>query len=259
MSYCPVAQPACPADNPDTPDSEDLCASACTGGAPGCGQDCAEDNVGSVPGATSDYEVGGATDRALFNRNIARLVTIFHDAFDGVHGFPPEGLLNPSPGAAFNRVGGTFGSPERAVTNANDEPIALPGSALVDFFSNLFDQWATVSEPNFLNALALTMFDHGYDANEVCELFAAHTLTGDGSDLRHPSILIGDDLVPGPVWNFTVERDHPRSVDHLGHEHDVVLRLKQLHVVVVGTRVHGGAGIEAQDAAHTRTERRCPA
>ncbi len=208
MSYCPVAPPECPPDNPRTDaTSENLCAPACAGGLPGCGQDCAEDNVGSPPGATSDY-VSGTSDAELFDRNIARLVAIFHDAFDGVHGFPPEGRLNPTPGAAFNRNGGLFGAPVRAFTNANDEPIALPGSAMVDFFGNLFDQWATISEPNFLNALALTMFDHGYDANEVCEFFAIHSLTGDCTDLLHPSVLSGEDIVPGPVLNFRVSRGH---------------------------------------------------
>jgi hypothetical protein len=202
ISYCPIAPATCPARDP-------FCAPEC-GGAPGCGQDCAEDNVGSPPGATSDYAISATpSDHELFVRNIARIVTIFHDAFDGVHGFPPAGRLNPNPAAAFPRDGSIFGSPVRAFTDASDEPIALPGSGLVDFFGHLYDQWATISEPNFLNALALTMFGHGYDANEVCDFFAIHALTGDCTDLLHPSVLSREDLVPGPVLGFRVERDPP--------------------------------------------------
>lgn len=204
IGYCPVAPPSCSASNPD-------CARIC-GGTPSCGQDCAEDNVGGGAQADEDYTGAGDTP---YQQQIAKVVTLFHDAFDGPTRAGEGGLLPPSPGAAFNReASGSFGEPIRASTEAvqpsgarGDDPIELPGTAIRRFVSILFDQWATISETNFYNALALTVLEHGYSTNETCELFSLHVESGDCTDVLHPSILSGEDLIPGPVLNFTVSTD----------------------------------------------------
>ena len=46
-----------------------------------------------------------------------------------------------------------------------------------------------------------------------------------------------------------VERDDARGVHHLGHDDDMVRRLEQLHIVVVGARRHRRSGVEPEDAA----------
>ncbi len=204
IGYCPVAPPGCSTDDPE-------CSRIC-GTEPSCAQDCAEDNVGGGARANQDYTGAGDTP---YQEQIAKVVTLFHDAFDGPTRAGEGGLLPPSPGAAFNReTGGRFGEPVRASTEAvqpsgarGDEPIVLPGTAILRFVSILFDQWATISEENFYNALALTVLDHGYSTNETCELFALHVESGDCTDVLHPSVLSGEDLVPGPVLNFTVATD----------------------------------------------------
>jgi len=203
IGYCPVVAPGCRADSPE-------CSRIC-GGDLDCGQDCAEDNIGGGVMADQDY-TGGSP----YQQQIAKVVTLFHDAFDGsTPGIGDDGLVAPSPGAAFNREpSGRFNEPTFASTEAirpdggrGDESIALPGSALLRFVSILFDQWASISEPNFYNALALTILEHGYTTNETCELFALHVESGDCTDVLHPSILNGEDLVPGPVLDFAVETD----------------------------------------------------
>lgn len=204
IGYCPVVAPGCLASSPE-------CSRIC-GADLDCGQDCAEDNIGGGTRANQDYT--GAAD-GPFQEQIAKVVTLFHDAFDGSPGPREAGLLPPSPGAAFNReASGLFNEPTFASTEAiqpsgarGDEVIELPGSAIRRFVSILFDQWATISEPNFYNALALTVLENGYTANEACELFALHVASGDCTDVLHPSILSGEDLVPGPPIAFSVQTD----------------------------------------------------
>ena len=52
-----------------------------------------------------------------------------------------------------------------------------------------------------------------------------------------------------------VQVDEAGVVIHLGVQHDHVLGLEQLHVVVVGARRHRRAGVEPEDTAHLQAAR----
>jgi len=55
--------------------------------------------------------------------------------------------------------------------------------------------------------------------------------------------------IGGAAAQPAAEGDDPRAVDHLVENHDVIPRLHQLHVVVVGARDHRRPRVEADDAA----------
>ena len=127
--------------------------------------DCAEDNVGGT-----DEDIGSGV---TYNYGIARIATLWHDAFDGAQ-FPDPGLIAPSRGAAFPHDGAIFTAPVFAGTNAVDEQVVLPGPAMQQFFRRLFDHVSTMNERNFNNALARTARQFGHTEEEICEMFSLH-------------------------------------------------------------------------------------
>lgn len=152
---------------------------------------CLEDNIGGPTPVTPAMRIGNA-----YKQRLAFVATLLHDAFDGhatIDG-------NPGEGAAFapNSTGGGIDpEPLRPPTLApRDEAVALTGDAIFDFFENWADLSPNIHEQPMLNGLAQTMLDHGHSANEVCDLFALHSPTGDCTDVLSDAGLSSGDVAP---------------------------------------------------------------
>lgn len=179
--------------------------------------DCAEDNVGGPTEGITTTGTPGATTVGGQNYNIARAVTLLHDAFDGAS--DTMGLYQTNTGAAFELDGATFADPVRGQTNVQDEAVALPGRAYIDFVRNLFDHVSTLDERNFHNALARTALQYGHTEQEVCDMFNLHAgVTGvpgldgvpdyqDCRDMVDPDALSFGAIPPSSPTDIVVRRD----------------------------------------------------
>ncbi len=111
---------------------------------------------------------------STFHEQVARLATIFHDAFDG-HG---QRLMSvPNDGDAWRLSGDDLVFSEFPYGDARDETIAMPGSCLYRMVSNWDDRGELITDESFLAGLADAMKEPGCGGNnwcEICHLFALH-------------------------------------------------------------------------------------
>ncbi len=107
-------------------------------------------------------------DTSSFKGQVARIVSILHDAFDG----NPQGL-GPNDGSHW-----TSASPFTHValkdSDLADESVRLPGSALEELFDQWDDRGQLLREDSFLGGLADAMKANGVPEADVCALFALH-------------------------------------------------------------------------------------
>ena len=97
--------------------------------------------------------------------------------------------------------------------------------------------------------VAETFFDHGLVGHAAQVVVVIEVL---GVDDQVIAVPIADGVafpleLPGVM--LAVEPDHPGRMHHLVQDHDGVLRLNDLHVVVVGAGDHGRSADEPGDAA----------
>jgi hypothetical protein len=108
-----------------------------------------------------------------FEGQTARVATTMHDAFDG-HLIWNAGGEADKPSNADMWVENASGlfvfSWDNHDCQAYDETVALPGSAFYDVVARLDG----FGQNRLLYSLADTMFDHGYDWCEICDVFAIH-------------------------------------------------------------------------------------
>ena len=218
-------------------------------------RDCGEDNVG---GPTQ-----GIGNIGTQNYNIARAVSLLHDAFDGAAAMNP-GLYPTTPGAAFSApdAPGFIGAPALGDTNANDESVALPGAAYIDFVRNLFDFVSTLDERNFHNALARTALQYGHTPQQVCEMFNLHAgvagvpgLPGvadyrDCRDMIDPSILDFAGIPPSAPSNIRVLRNpaQPGNITFLWNDLSPIADRYELEL-------SGGPGALTDSIGYSRSAR----
>jgi hypothetical protein len=129
----------------------------------GASSDCMDRNVTSS--STLDNNASG------FDVNTARVATTLHDAFDGQLRWS-FGWTDDSPGNGdmWQRdADGLLTYSSQHAGDAHDEPVALPGQALREFVGRL-----GFTQGDFMGALADTIYDHGYDWCDACEVFAVH-------------------------------------------------------------------------------------
>lgn len=129
-----------------------------------------ESDINYCPAGLScfDENFSGTSD---FSAQVARIVSILHDAFDG----NPQGL-GANDGSHWSRPVSTdpFVYTGVADSDRGDEAVRLfPG-----LFEEIFDQWddrgQLLREDSFLGGLADTMKGAGIPESEVCNLFALH-------------------------------------------------------------------------------------
>ena len=216
-------------------------------------QDCAEDNVG---GPTQGLTVTGTQ-----NYNIARAVTLLHDAFDGAA--DTTGLYQTNTGAAFEFDGATsmFLPPVRGQTNVQDEAVALPGRAYLDFVRNLFDHASTLDERNFHNALARTALQYGHTEQEVCDMFNLHAgvsgvpgLEGvpdyqDCRDMIDPEALSFGAIPPSSPTDILVRRDPAMPTEVVFEWRDLSLIADRYDVSLTGGPGAGNDTVDYRRAA----------
>ena len=105
-----------------------------------------------------------------FSEQVARIVSILHDAFDG----NPQGI-GANDGSHWSKAAGSpFVHVAAKDSDLADEGVRLPGSAI----SELFDQWddrgQLLREDSFLGGLADAMKANGVPEADRCALFALH-------------------------------------------------------------------------------------
>lgn len=139
------------------------------------GAPCLEDNVGAASYHAQFLE--GTADEFK-----AREVTILTDAVDG----HPSTSIFPVPGNGTNWSFNSSGTRATAVRGQDDddEAVVLDGVDLRRFWKN----WGSMRGYNYRFreihlALATTMKNAGHSQDEICELFALHTPSGDCADL----------------------------------------------------------------------------
>ena len=137
---------------------------------------CLEDNIGGP--MQRNRVVSFPQNRG---ENIARVVSILTDAFDGPTKTPADVL---SVGALWLYQSKL---PRRLVPawgrDTDDESITLQPSHFYDFIEKWMNANAPGFERTFTNALAETMRDAGFAEMEICQLFALHASTGDCAEL----------------------------------------------------------------------------
>jgi hypothetical protein len=172
---------------------------------PAAASRCIEDNFGGlglgpapavfplIPGTTV---VKQQTDDSLidgYNRQVARIASTLHDAFDGAPNTPAANL--PGDGVAWTPLPATAGAqpvvanvtgPNRNQVTTKDglqsatlheETIVLPGTALPRVIRRWLDQEALLAflnERTFLGGLSAVMLDNSNAATEVCRLYVNH-------------------------------------------------------------------------------------
>lgn len=129
-----------------------------------------------VSGIGMDENIHQQTISPGFHSQVGRITTLFHDVFDGHRTWD-----DPNDGCAFGYAGPgqlTFlwGMQNR---EADDEGIALPGTAVGEVFARWVDDGARWTEGGFLGALADVVENHGHERASVCELFALHEESGE--------------------------------------------------------------------------------
>jgi hypothetical protein len=109
-------------------------------------------------------------DASSFRGQVARVVSLLHDAFDGhAHGAGPNdgSHWTPVTDAPFAHVGA-------ADSDNVDETAQLPGTRLLTLFEHWDDRGTLINEDNFLGGLADLLKAEGMAETEVCALFALH-------------------------------------------------------------------------------------
>jgi len=108
---------------------------------------------------------------ATFQDQVARIVSILHDAFDG----NPQGLgLND--GSDWTQTAANAPLTYVGVKDSDirDENVTLPGTDLSTLFERWDDRGQLLREDNFLGGLADVMKGEGVADSDVCALFALH-------------------------------------------------------------------------------------
>lgn len=109
-------------------------------------------------------------DASSFRGQVARVVSLLHDAFDGHDqgAGPNDGShWTPVTDAPFAHVGA-------ADSDNADETAQLPGARLLTLFEHWDDRGTLINEDNFLGGLADLLKAEGMAETEVCALFALH-------------------------------------------------------------------------------------
>ncbi|MGB5306907.1 MAG: hypothetical protein WBO57_11770, partial [Gammaproteobacteria bacterium] len=144
---------------------------------------------------TEGHLVGGilSDDERLFRTQIRRVASTLHDAFDGYHvvtsdRYPGlEALLQPNDGSHWiwitdMRDPNHVNTPQPVNSTANnsdisDETVALDAADLIRVFEHWGDRSGTLTEEDFLGALAETIRERGYPESQICHLFGLHSAT----------------------------------------------------------------------------------
>ncbi len=115
---------------------------------------------------------GSTTD---FELQIARVVSILHDAFDG-WSWPED----PNDGShwEWSSLDNHFNHVLGNRSDTGDETIALEGHELFEIFDYWNKRGSLITEDTFLGGLADLLYDRGYDESQVCGLFISHSPTG---------------------------------------------------------------------------------
>lgn len=143
---------------------------------------CIEDNFSAgigpvIPGTDKPKQTSPNPDR-LFIKQIARIATILHDAFDGA----------PNTAGAWTYVGGEFVEPVKPLGSLdqpgvlNEESIQLDGGGLFRTLRAWLDRedaLAHLSEIPFLGGLTQVMMDAGYKRHEICRMYVLHKQSDD--------------------------------------------------------------------------------
>ncbi|WP_163996674.1 hypothetical protein [Pyxidicoccus caerfyrddinensis] len=173
----------------------------------------------SASGACMDANCGalgqclnGADD--AFDRQVGRVATLLHDAFDGRPSLPPQNA--PGNADVWSNRPMRYSTDRRG--SSDDERVALPGTALFRVIQRWDARGALLRQNSFLGGLSDAMAEAGVSWCDRCRVFALHDSRWDPSTPNTPveplcqSAPIRDWIGPGNcsgTWTPWLNRDAP--------------------------------------------------
>jgi hypothetical protein len=175
--------------------------------------DCLEVNCGP-PGAPNECRSSRPSETD-FDRQVGRITTLLHDAFDGRPSLPP--LNAPGNGDVWTWDSSNLLGYSSVRNGSNsDERVALPGASISRTIKHWDRRGSKLTQDTFLGGLSDAMEEAGVNWCDRCRVFALHDARWDPNNSIEPLCQsspirdwIGSGNCSSGTWTSWLDRDIP--------------------------------------------------